>query len=144
MKQVLFACTHNAGRSQMAAAIFNALADPSKARAESAGTQPGDRVHPEVLAVMKEVGIDLSGVKPRKLTQELAESADMLITMGCEEACPVVPGLVPVDWALEDPKGLPIEKVREIRDEVRGRVIELLEQKGWRAVGHYKIPNGLP
>ena len=130
MKKILFACTHNAGRSQMAAAFFNALADPSKARAESAGTQPGDRVHPEVLAVMKEVRIDLSGVKPRKLTLELAQGADMLITMGCEEACPVVPGLVPVDWPLEDPKGQSIEKVREIRDEVRARVVELLEQKG--------------
>jgi arsenate reductase (thioredoxin) len=136
VKTVLFACTHNAGRSQMAAAFFNALADPSKARAESAGTQPGDRVHPEVLAAMKEVGIDLSGVKPRKLTQELAASADMLITMGCEEACPVVPGLVPVDWPLEDPKGKPIERVREIREEMRGRVSDLLEQKGWRAPGH--------
>jgi arsenate reductase len=135
VKQVLFACTHNAGRSQMAAAFFNALADPSKAHAESAGTQPGDRVHPEVLAAMKEAGIDLSGVKPRKLTQELAESADMLITMGCEEACPVVPGLVPVDWPLPDPKGQPIETVREIRDEVRGRVKELIDEEGWRAAG---------
>ena len=128
MKTVLFACTHNAGRSQMAAAFFNALADPSKAQAESAGTEPGDRVHPEVLAVMQEVGIELSGVKPRKLTQELAESADMLVTMGCEEACPVVPGVVPVDWPLPDPKGQPIEKVREIRDEIRRRVTDLLER----------------
>jgi len=126
VKTVLFACTHNAGRSQMAAAFFNALADPAKARAESAGTQPGERVHPEVLAAMKEAGIDLSGVKPRKLTQQLAEQADMLITMGCEEACPVVPGLVPDDWPLPDPKGQPIEKVREIRDEIRRRVTELL------------------
>ena len=132
MKQVVFACTQNAGRSQMAAAFFNALADSAKARAESAGTQPGDRVHPEVLAAMQEVGIDLSGVKPRKLTQQLAENADTLVTMGCEEACPVVPGLVPVDWALEDPKGKPIEKVREIRDEIRKRVSELIDQNGWR------------
>jgi arsenate reductase (thioredoxin) len=128
----------------MAAAFFNALADPSKARAESAGTQPGDRVHPEVQAAMKEVGIDLSGVKPRKLTQELAQGADMLITMGCAEACPVVPGLVPVDWALEDPKGKPIEKVREIREEVRGLVVELIERKGWRAHTESGTSSGTP
>jgi arsenate reductase len=132
VKTVLFACTHNAGRSQMAAAFFNALADPAKARAESAGTEPAAQVHPEVLEVMKEVGIDLSGAVPRKLTPELAASADVLITMGCGEACPVVPGLVPVDWPLPDPKGQPIERVREIREEVRGRVIELLERKRWR------------
>ena len=88
MDIIVFACVHNAGRSQMAAAFFNALADPSKARAESAGTQPGDRVHPEVLAVMQEVGIDLSGVKPRKLTQELAESAEMLITWDARRRVP--------------------------------------------------------
>ena len=128
MKKVLFACTHNAGRSQMAAAFFNALADPAKAQAESAGTEPGDQVHPEVLQAMREVGIDLSGVKPRKLTPELAATADVLITMGCEEACPVVPGLVPQDWPLEDPKGKPIEKVREIRDDIKRRVAALLER----------------
>jgi arsenate reductase len=128
VKKVLFACTHNAGRSQMAAAFFNALADSAKAHAESAGTEPGDRVHPEVLAVMNEAGIDLSRMKPRKLTRELAESADMLITMGCEEACPVVPGLVPVDWPLPDPKGQPIDEVRRIRDEIRRRVMELIDQ----------------
>ena len=126
MKKVLFECTHSAGRSQMAAAFFNALADPTKARAESAGTEPADQVHPEVVAVMKEVGIDISGAKPRKLSPELAASADMLITMGCAEACPAVPGLVPVDWPLEDPKGKPIEMVREIRDEVRNRVTGLV------------------
>jgi len=129
VKKVLFACTHNAGRSQMAAAFFNALADPSKARAESAGTEPADQVHPEVVTVMKEVGIDLTGVKPRKLTRELAARADLLITMGCAGACPVVPGLVPVDWPLEDPKGKPIEKVREIRNAARRRVVELIDHR---------------
>ncbi len=133
MKTVLFACTHNAGRSQMAAAFFNALADPTKARAISAGTNPGERVHPEVVEVMREVGVDLGGVKPRKLTQELAERADVLITMGCEEACPVVPGVVPVDWPLEDPKGKPIERVREIREEIRARATVLIGLKAWRS-----------
>ncbi|HEV8612368.1 MAG TPA: arsenate reductase ArsC, partial [Gemmatimonadales bacterium] len=108
MKTVLFACTHNAGRSQMAAAFFNALADPAKARAESAGTEPGDRVHPEVLAAMQEVGIDLSAARPRLLTPQLAATADVMITMGCGDACPVVPGLVPLDWPLTDPKGRPL------------------------------------
>src|SRR5262249_40241852 len=100
MKTVIFACIHNAGRSQMAAAWFNALADTSKARAISAGTDPGTRVHPEVLNAMHEVGIDLSSKTPRKLTDELARGADMLITMGCREQCPVVPGLRRDDWPL--------------------------------------------
>jgi arsenate reductase len=131
MKTVIFACVHNAGRSQMAAAWFNALADTSKARAISAGTDPGVRVHPEVLDAMREVGIDLSGSTPRKLTDELASGADMLITMGCGEQCPVVPGLKRDDWPLEDPKGKPIERVREIRDDVRARVGELLRREAW-------------
>jgi arsenate reductase len=131
VKTVLFACTHNAGRSQMAAGFFNALADPAKARAESAGTEPGDRVHPEVLAAMQEAGIDLSAARPRLLTPELAATADVLVTMGCGDACPVVPGLVPLDWPLADPKGQPIDKVREIREEVRGRVSELIDKRRW-------------
>ncbi len=90
---ILFACVHNAGRSQIAAAWLKELADPSKARAISAGTQPGERVHPEVLEAMREVGIDLAGAKPRRLTDELAAEATMLITLGCGEACPAVPGL---------------------------------------------------
>jgi arsenate reductase len=101
---VLFACIHNAGRSQMGAAWFNALSDPAKARALSAGTEPGPRVHPEVLEGMREVGIDLSSVKPSLLTEELASGAALLITMGCGEACPFVPGLRRMDWPLEDPK----------------------------------------
>jgi arsenate reductase len=131
VKTVVFACIHNAGRSQMAAAWFEALADASKARAVSAGTVPGARVHPEVVAVMREAGLDLEGRQPRKLTDELARRASLLVTMGCGEACPVVPGLLREDWALEDPKGKPMERVREIRDEVRRRVEELVRREGW-------------
>lgn len=134
MKTVLFACIHNAGRSQMAAAWFNALSDSAKARAISAGTEPGASVHPEVLAAMREVGIDLADVSPQKLTRELAATASILVTMGCGEACPVVPGLRRMDWPLEDPKNKPIERVRQIRDEVRGRVTELLTAEHWEKV----------
>jgi arsenate reductase len=115
----------------MAAALFNELADPVKARAISAGTEPGTRVHPEVVTAMREVGIELAAVRPQKLTDELAATASILVTMGCGEACPVVPGVKRMDWPLEDPKGQPIERVRGIRDEVRQRVAELLEQQGW-------------
>jgi arsenate reductase (thioredoxin) len=128
---VIFACVHNAGRSQMAAAWFNALADGTKAYAVSAGTEPGARVHPEVLEVMREVGIDLSGSSPQKLTDDLARGAQLLVTMGCGEACPVVPGLKRDDWPLEDPKGKPLDRVRQIRDEVRRRVEALLAHQGW-------------
>jgi arsenate reductase (thioredoxin) len=128
---VLFACVHNAGRSQMAAAWFNLLADPAKARAISAGTAPGTRVHPEVADVMRDVGVDLANAATTKLTQELAEQAQLLITMGCGDQCPVVPGLRRDDWPLEDPKGKPPARVREIRDEIRGRVEALLEREGW-------------
>jgi arsenate reductase len=132
MKTVLFACIHNAGRSQMAAAWFNALADKTKARAISAGTEPGQRVHPEVLSAMQEVGIDLSNAAPRKLTDELARDAAILVTMGCGEQCPHVPGLRHLDWPLQDPKGKPIERVREIREEVKVRVLELLRAEQWQ------------
>jgi arsenate reductase len=131
MNTVIFACVHNAGRSQMAAAWFNALADSTKARAISAGTDPGTRVHPEVLEAMREVGVDLGDRTPQKLTDALARTAQMLITMGCGEQCPVVPGLRRDDWPLEDPKGKPIARVREIREEVRARVIALLAREGW-------------
>lgn len=131
-KTVLFACVHNAGRSQMAAAWFNALADRSKARAISAGTEPGTRVHPEVVAAMHEAGIELEGAAPRKLTDELAATASALVTMGCGEACPVVPGLRRLDWPLEDPRGKPIERVRAIRDEIKLRVSDLLAAEGWK------------
>jgi arsenate reductase len=131
MKTVLFACIHNAGRSQMAAAWFNALADEGKVRAISAGTEPGTRVHPEVVAAMREVGIDLEGMAPQKLTDALAQTASILVTMGCGEACPLVPGLRRMDWPLEDPKGKPVERVREIRDDIRARVTELLGAEDW-------------
>ena len=131
MNTVLFACVHNAGRSQMAAAWFNMLADPAKARAVSAGTNPGSRVHPEVVEAMEEIGIDLSDAPTTKLTPELAAGAEMLITMGCGDQCPVVPGLKRDDWPLEDPKGKPVEVVRAIRDDIRGRVQALVETQGW-------------
>ncbi len=131
MNTVIFACIHNAGRSQMAAAWFNKLANPDAARAVSAGTEPGTRVHPEVLEAMKEVGVDLSNQTPQKLTDDLARGAGMLITMGCGEQCPVVPGLKRDDWPLEDPKGKPIARVREIRDEVKQRVERLHDERGW-------------
>jgi arsenate reductase len=132
MKTVIFACIHNAGRSQMAAAWFKALAHKSKAQAISAGTNPGPRVHPQVLQAMREVGIDLEGATPRKLTDELAAGASILITMGCGEQCPHVPGLRHLDWPLEDPKGKPVERVREIREEVQGLVQELVRAEAWQ------------
>jgi arsenate reductase len=131
MKTVLFACVHNAGRSQMAAALFNAAAEPSTARAISAGTKPGARVHPEVAATMRELGIDLSDAKPTLLTDDLARSAELLVTMGCGETCPVVPGLEHEDWPLEDPKGRRVEEVRRIRDDIQGRVRDLITRRGW-------------
>jgi len=134
METVLFACVHNAGRSQMAAAFFNSVADPGKARAVSAGTEPGDRVHPEVVAAMKEIGIDLSKARPQRLTTELAAQANLLVTMGCGDACPVIPGLRRDDWPLEDPKGQPVERVRAIRDEIRARVARLVTAERWAAL----------
>ena len=131
MTTVIFACVRNAGRSQMAAAFFNALADPTKARAISAGTEPGAHVHPEVVDVMREVGLDLAEARPRRLTDELAASAQLLVTMGCGEQCPVVPGVRRDDWNLQDPKGLPLERVRPIRDDVHRRVTALLDAHGW-------------
>lgn len=128
MKTIIFACVHNAGRSQMAAAFFNKLADPGTARALSAGTRPGDRVHPEVVQVMQEEGIDLRDARPQKLTPDLAAGAQLLITMGCGDECPYVPGLRRDDWPLDDPKGQPIERVRMIRDDIRRRVEGLIAQ----------------
>jgi len=132
MRTVIFACVHNAGRSQMAAAFFNQLADPGHARARSAGTQPAQHVHPEVVAVMQEAGIDLSTAQPTRLTDELAAGAQLLITMGCGETCPVIPGLRRLDWDLPDPKGKPIEHVRVIRDEIRAQVKHLIAAEGWQ------------
>ena len=131
MKTVLFACVHNAGRSQMAAGWFNALADPASARAVSAGTQPAERVHAEVLKAMDEVGIDLLSARPQLLTEQLAKNAMLLVTMGCGESCPVVSGVERQDWPLADPKGQSLQRVRELREEIRGRVMELINAKGW-------------
>lgn len=129
MKTVLFACVHNAGRSQMAAALFNQLANPASAEAISAGTEPGDRVHPVVVAAMRELGLDLSAIAPQKLTDGLARRAQVLVTMGCGDACPFVPGARIVDWPLQDPKGQPLEVVRAIRDDIRARVEDLISRE---------------
>jgi arsenate reductase len=115
----------------MAAAYFNQRADPRKARASSAGTEPAERVHPEVVAAMGEAGIDLSRSRPQRLTAELAAKARLLVTMGCGEACPYVPGLAREDWPLEDPKDAGLDAVRRIRDEIRLRVDRLLAERGW-------------
>ena len=131
MTTVLFACVHNAGRSQMAAAWFNALANPAKARAISAGTDPGSQVHPEVIVAMRELGIDLSNALTKRLTLDVAQQAQVLVTMGCGDQCPFVPGAIREDWPLEDPKGKPLDRVRAIRDEIRDRVSGLLEREGW-------------
>lgn len=131
MTTVLFACLHNAGRSQMAAAFFNALADPLKAQALSAGTHPGTRVHPEVRDAMREAGFDLSGRTPQRLTPELAQQAQWLITMGCGDECPIVPGVRRDDWPLEDPKGKTPAEVVTIRDDIRERVAALIAREGW-------------
>ena len=131
MSTVLFACTHNAGRSQMAAAFFNALADPSQARAFSAGTAPALHVHPVVIEAMGELGIDLSRAVPSILTDEFTRDASLLVTMGCGEQCPFVPGLEVVDWALPDPKDRPLPEVRAIRDTIRAQVERLIAERGW-------------
>jgi len=126
----IFACVHNAGRSQMSAAFFNQLADPASALGVSAGTHPAEHVHPVVVDAMREVGIDLSQAKPQKLTVELAQGAEMLITMGCGDECPYVPGLRRDDWPLPDPKGQGIESVRQTRDTIKRLVSELVEREG--------------
>jgi arsenate reductase len=120
----------------MAAAFFNQVADPARAVALSAGTQPGTHVHPAVVTAMREVGIDLADAQPQKLTLELASRADWLITMGCGEECPVVPGARRADWDLSDPKDQPIERVRKIRDDIQGRVAVLVREQHWERSGH--------
>ncbi|MPY86371.1 MAG: arsenate reductase ArsC [Luteitalea sp.] len=132
MDVVIFACVHSAGRSQMAAAFFRALVDPSRASATAAGTAPAARVHPVVVDAMREVGIELQDARPRLLTDELARGASVLVTMGCGEQCPVVPGLARDDWELPDPKGRSLDEVRVIRDQVRARVEGLVDARGWR------------
>ena len=132
MITVLFACVHNAGRSQIAAALFNAYADPAKARAISAGTDPASRVHPEVVAIMRDRGIDLSMQSPQKLTPALASTANWLITMGCGDECPVVPGTRRDDWPIPDPKGQPPAAVQAITADLDARVRRLVDDQRWR------------
>ncbi len=129
MARVLFVCLHNAGRSQMSEALFTRAA-AGQHEARSAGTTPGERVHPEVVEAMRELGIDLAVRVPRKLTDTDAEWADVVVTMGCGDECPYVPGTRYVDWELEDPKGRPIEEVRATRDEIERRVVELIDELG--------------
>jgi arsenate reductase (thioredoxin) len=127
MATALFVCLHNAGRSQMSQALFERAAE-GRHRALSAGTTPGDRVHPEVLEVMRELGIDLADRIPKAVTTELAEQADVVVTMGCGDECPYIPGKRYLDWDLEDPKGRPVDEVRATRDEIDRRVRELVEE----------------
>ncbi len=132
MTTVLFACVHNAGRSQIAAALFNALADPQQATAISAGTNPAAHVHPEVVAIMRVRGIDVSGAIPQQLTDALAQQAQWLITMGCGDHCPVVPGARRDDWPVADPKGQPDSAVKAIVAEIEQRVRALIAAERWQ------------
>src|SRR4051794_19161923 len=127
MATALFVCLHNAGRSQMSAALFERAAE-GRHLALSAGTTPGERVHPEVVDVMDELGIDVSGRTPQKLTMDLAREADVVVTMGCGDECPYIPGKRYIDWDLADPKGRPIEEVRATRDDIAARVAKLVEE----------------
>jgi arsenate reductase len=127
MAHVLFVCLHNAGRSQMSQALFERAAG-GRHSAASAGTQPGERVHPEVVEAMRELDIDLAGRTPRALTRELAEAADVVVTMGCGDDCPYIPGKRYLDWELEDPKGRPLDEVRATRDEIARKVEGLVAE----------------
>jgi arsenate reductase (thioredoxin) len=127
MATVLFVCLHNAGRSQMSQALFERAVD-GRHVALSAGTTPGDRVHPEVGEVMRELGMELSDRKPQRLTRELAERADVVVTMGCGDECPYIPGKRYLDWDLEDPKGRPVDEVRATRDDIARRVEALVKE----------------
>jgi arsenate reductase len=127
MARVLFVCLHNAGRSQISKALFDRAA-MGRHESESAGTEPAERVHPEVVEVMEELGIDLSARTPQKLTNELAEWADVVVTMGCGDACPYIPGKRYLDWDLPDPKGRSVDEVRTLRDDIEGRVTDLVHE----------------
>jgi arsenate reductase (thioredoxin) len=133
--RVLFVCIHNAGRSQMSQALF-VRAAAGRHEARSAGTEPAERVHPEVVAAMAEVGLDVGSRRPQRLTTELAQWADVLVTMGCGDACPYVPGKRYIDWELTDPKGQPIEQVRRIRDEIAERTRQLVPELDAGSSGH--------
>jgi len=124
---VLFVCLHNAGRSQISTALFTRAAG-GRHQADSAGTRPGGAVHPEVIEAMREIGLDVSDRVPKKLTREQAERADVVVTMGCGDECPYIPGTRYIGWDLEDPKGRPLEEVRAIRDEIERRVGELVAE----------------
>jgi protein-tyrosine-phosphatase len=127
MAHVLFVCLHNAGRSQMSRALFDQAAG-GRHSSESAGTTPGERVHPEVVAAMAELGIDVADRVPQKLTTEMAERADVVVTMGCGDECPYIPGKRYIDWDLPDPKGRPLDEVRHTRDDIARRVRELVAE----------------
>ena len=127
MAGVLFVCLHNAGRSQMSQALFERAAS-GRHRAASAGTTPAERVHPEVVEAMRELDIDLADRQPKRLTDELAQEADVVVTMGCGDECPYIPGKRYLDWDLPDPKGRPVEEVRALRDDIDRRVQELVAQ----------------
>jgi arsenate reductase len=127
MAHVLFVCLHNAGRSQMSQALFGTAAE-GRHTASSAGTTPAESVHPEVVEVMNELGFDLSGVRPQELSAQLAEQADLIVTMGCGDECPYFPNQRYRDWDLPDPKGQPIEQVRAIRDDIQGRIGQLVSE----------------
>ncbi|HET8975059.1 MAG TPA: arsenate reductase ArsC [Solirubrobacterales bacterium] len=127
MARVLFVCLHNAGRSQMSRALFDRAA-AGRHESASAGTTPGDAVHPEVVEAMRELGIDVSGERPKKLTDELARWADVVVTMGCGDECPYIPGKRYLDWDLEDPKGRPLDEVRATRDDIQDRVESLITE----------------
>jgi arsenate reductase len=130
--KVVFGCVANAGRSQMAAAFFNKLADPKRAYAVSAGTKPANAIHPEVITAMREVGLDLSKAKPQYLSSELCKDAHILITMGCGDDCPLIPGVERDEWPLDDPKGQPVAHVRRIRDEIEKCVSALIQERKWK------------
>ncbi|MDQ3677903.1 MAG: arsenate reductase ArsC [Actinomycetota bacterium] len=126
MAHVLFVCLHNAGRSQMSVALFERAAAGTEHEAASAGTTPADRVHPEVVEAMRELGVDVADRVPQLITDELARWADVVVTMGCGDACPYVPGTRYIDWELADPKGRPLDEVRATRDDIARRVQALL------------------
>jgi arsenate reductase len=128
---VVFACAHDSGRAQMAAAFFNLLADPARASAFSAGVEPAERLHPEVVAAMKEVGVDLSAARPTLLTAEMMRGASLVVTMGCGEECPYVLGLRMEDWPIGDPVGQPLERVRQMRDDLGLMVAHLVSIRRW-------------
>jgi len=142
MATALFVCLHNAGRSQMSQAFFEQLS-AGRHRGLSAGTTPAERIHPEVVETMRELGIDLAGRTPKPLTRELVEQADLVVTMGCGDQCPYVPGKRYLDWDLEDPKGMPLKQVRRVRDEIRTRVEQLVAELGAGVVANPQAAKGV-